>query len=125
MSILDTIIKAPIDAMGRAVVRRLNTPMGVVSAATTGAITGIFVADSVAKDGFLSKNGGLAIGLNVVSGAAMLGIGAAYHKPYLTTMGQVTLGATLVGAVVGGLGYGGSVMPDIHLDVGFSPGKDH
>ena len=121
MPILDTIIKAPIDAMGRAVVRRINSPMGVISAATTGAFTGIFVADAVAKDGIISRSGGLAVGMNAVMGALMLGIGAAYHKPYFTTMGQVTLGATAVGAAVGLLGYGGSIAPDIKLDVKFSP----
>lgn len=123
--ILDVVIRAPIDAIGRTVVRRINTPMGAIAAGTTGAFTGIFVADAVAKDGFLSRNAGLAIGLNAVMGAAMLGVGAAYRKPYFTTMGQVTLGATAVGAFVGGLGYGGSITPDIRVDLEFgAPERD-
>jgi hypothetical protein len=118
-AMLDTVIRAPLDAIGRGIVRKINSPMGIISAGTTGAFTGILVANAVSNDGFLSRNGVLTIGLNAVSGAAMLGIGAAYHKPYFTTMGQVTLGATAVGMALGSVGMAANVMPKIHLDVQF------
>ena len=116
-AILDAVIKAPIDAIGRTVVRKINSPMGAISAATTGAFTGVIVADAVSDDGLLSKASALAVGGNVVSGALLLGVGAAYHKPYFTTAGQVTLGATAVGVAMGSLGIGAKIVPDLHVDL--------
>lgn len=115
--IANFLVKGPVDAIGRSLIKRMNTPMSAVGAAATGAITGIAVANRVSTDGVASVGGGGSIAMNGALGALMLGLGSAYSKPYFRTMGQATLGATAVGVAFGALNHGAGLIPEVDLKV--------
>jgi hypothetical protein len=115
--IVNAIIKVPLDKAGASIMRQLSRPMGAVGAGTAGAVTGILVAHSVSRGEPLSVETALSVGGNVVVGAAMLGVGAAYAKPYFASLGKVTLGATAAGVGAGMLSQGAGLLPDITVTV--------
>ncbi len=115
--IIDRIIKAPLDAVGRAVVHRLNTPMGAAGIGLTAGITTLTVTNRAQRDGVLSLQGGAAVGMSALGGLFLLGAGAAYHKPYLTTTGTATLTGAALGAAAGELLVKTPTIPEVDFSV--------
>jgi hypothetical protein len=82
-------------------------------------MTGIVTANAVGRHGLGSLDGALNVGMNALVGVAMLGVGAAYGKPYFTTAGKVALAATAVGVGVGLLTTDAKLVPEVRLTVDF------